>query len=275
MPYQEIEESSHSGSPVELYTFSRGVQEWRYTSFSEDITFNNKNYTAAPIERGKIEATPDLGKVNLKIQTVRTLDFLTQYIASSPSDVINLVVTRFHLGDTDSTTPWRGRVTNVRFEEVEATITCQPIYTAVKRPGLRRVYQSSCPHVLYNSPCNIIQTNYTTSAQVSAVGGNTITSPSFIINNANFGPEWFTGGMVLFTGNGVNDRRFITDHNNSTGTITVSLPFTDLTVGDTVSAFPGCDHTTVTCKGKFNNLNNYGGFPYIPDKNPMDGTPIF
>ena len=67
----------------------------------------------------------------------------------------------------------------------------------------------------------------------------------------------------------------LTDFDNGTGTLTLNLPFSDLTVGDTVKAFAGCNHTTEVCDGKFANLLNYGGFPFIPQKNPMDGTIIF
>jgi hypothetical protein len=35
-------------------------------------------------------------------------------------------------------------------------------------------------------------------------------------------------------------------------------------VGDTFIAYPGCDKTQATCTAKFNNLANFGGFPYVP-----------
>jgi hypothetical protein len=34
--------------------------------------------------------------------------------------------------------------------------------------------------------------------------------------------------------------------------------------GDTFIAYPGCDKTQSTCSGKFSNLVNFGGSPYIP-----------
>ena len=36
----------------------------------------------------------------------------------------------------------------------------------------------------------------------------------------------------------------------------------------------GCDHSTATCAGRFGNLDNYGGFPAIPSKNPFS-TGVF
>ena len=47
-----------------------------------------------------------------------------------------------------------------------------------------------------------------------------------------------------------------------------------LKAGDAFEAYPGCDHTLATCAAKFGNQLNYGGFPYIPVKNPFTGDAI-
>jgi hypothetical protein len=41
-----------------------------------------------------------------------------------------------------------------------------------------------------------------------------------------------------------------------------------------ITLYPGCSHDRATCNSKFNNLLNYGGFDFIPVKNPMDGGSI-
>lgn len=45
-------------------------------------------------------------------------------------------------------------------------------------------------------------------------------------------------------------------------------------VGSGVQLTAGCDHSTSTCQSRFDNLDNYGGFPFIPTKNPFS-TGIF
>jgi hypothetical protein len=44
--------------------------------------------------------------------------------------------------------------------------------------------------------------------------------------------------------------------------------------GVPLTLYPGCDHLKATCLAKFDNLPNYGGFPYIPARNPLDGRSI-
>jgi len=270
-------EVSEFFQPLELYHFNRGVMDWFFTSADTDITFETNLYEAVPIKRSKIISTQDLGKTGLKLTMSRRVSFLDQFIATSPTDVITLTVTRIHSGDTDKAIVWRGRVINVKFKENESEVSCQPIFSSLKRPGLRRVYQLNCPHVLYGNECTLIKTNFDIAATLSAVSGNILTSTSFIVSiNATFDADHFVGGFVEFDNAGLIDKRFITEHNNSAGTITLNLPFgSEVIVGSSVTAFPGCRHTTSVCSGKFSNIANYGGFPFIPQKNPMDGTPVF
>ena len=48
-------------------------------------------------------------------------------------------------------------------------------------------------------------------------------------------------------------------------------------MGSTVVVLAGCDHSVTTCDTKFNtpedtqsNVINYGGFPFVPGKNPFE-----
>lgn len=275
MSFDTIEVSEYF-EPLELYEFTRGTVNWRYTSADEDITFNTNVFEAVPIKRSNIIATQDIGKSTLKVDVSRRNTFVQQYIASSPTDVISLKVYRIHGADMDPAVTFIGRVVNVDFQENKAQITLHSNQSSLRRPGLRRAYQTTCPHVLYGEQCRANSTLFKTDAVLTGVSGLTLSSSAFVISvNPTFDASWFVGGYVDVVKGGLTERRFITEHDNGTGTLTVNLPFVGLAVGDAVSAFAGCDHTPETCVGKFSNIDNYGGFPFIPKKNPMDGTSIF
>jgi hypothetical protein len=38
--------------------------------------------------------------------------------------------------------------------------------------------------------------------------------------------------------------------------------------------YAGCDHLLATCRDRFSNVANFGGFPWIPQKNPFSGDAI-
>lgn len=56
--------------------------------------------------------------------------------------------------------------------------------------------------------------------------------------------------------------------------ITLVSPMPSLVPGQAVRLYAGCDHSTTVCKNRFDNLANYGGFPWIPGKNPFTGDAI-
>jgi len=85
---------------------------------------------------------------------------------------------------------------------------------------------------------------------------------------------WYAGGYLEYdVVTGISERRFITDH--TSGALTLTTVPAGLVVGATVRVYPGCDHTLATCASKFGNAANYGGFPFMPTKNPFDGSPLY
>lgn len=275
MTYAAIEISEYF-RPIELYHFSQGAVHFYFTSSDKDVVFEGNTYIAEPFRRSSVSSTQDIGKTPLKINTSIRNAFVKQFIASPPTEIINITVTRKHAAEETFASTFIGRVINVELQDNGATITCQSIQSSLRRPGLRRLYQTTCPHVLYGTECLVARPAFQVDAVLSAVSALTITSSAFIVSiNATFDASWFVGGFVESSVAGQVTRRFITAHNNGSGVLTLNLPLPNVSVGDTVTAFPGCDHDNATCNGKFANIDNYGGFPFIPEKNPMDGTSVF
>lgn len=263
--------------PRELYKFTRDTFNWYFTSGDEDITFNGDLYLAVPIKRKSIESTQDIGRTPLKIIVSKTNTFVTQFIGETPTDVITVEVIRQHVEDAETIISFKGRVINVSFDESTSIITCQSNQSSLRRPGLRRLYQTACPHVLYGDQCKVVQADFKIIAVLDAVDGVVLTSTTFTVGiNPEFDNQWFVGGMVTFVdGDGLTNKRFIVQHNHIEGTITLNLPLKGAIATSSVDTFPGCGHDPKTCNEKFTNIEDYGGFPFIPKKNPQDGTSVF
>ena len=276
MAYEDIEILEFF-EPRELYKFTRNTFSWYFTSGDADIFFGGNWYLAVPLKRKQIESTQELGKTPLKILCSRTNPFVTQYISESPTDVISVEIIRQHVEDAETVTSFKGRVINVGFREDEVTITCQSNQSSLLRPGLRRLYQTACPHVLYGAQCQVTKATFKTVAVIATVEGNVLSSLSFITAiDPTYDAQWFVGGVVEFVdGDGLTNQRFITQHNHIEGTITLNLPLKGAIATSSVDVYPGCGHDNKTCNEKFTNIENYGGFPFIPLKNPQNGTPVF
>jgi len=262
MTYDARELSMQSGEPIEMYQFTVGATNYYFTSAKSAITYSGNTYQPEPIKRGSIDFTTEKGRNNLKLQTVRDFAIADLFRVSPPSDVILLVVHRVHYGETDGSVIWSGRVLNCDWVGSIASLNCEPVSSSLQRIGLRRMYQRQCPHVLYGSACGVDKTDFDLSTTILSISGLTLSCVDADI----FGDDWFAGGFIEFG----TEKRFITTQTSNN--ITISAPIAGLEVGDTITAYAGCNHALTTCNFKFSNSENYGGMPYIPTKNPFSGS---
>jgi uncharacterized phage protein (TIGR02218 family) len=151
----------------------------------------------------------------------------------------------------------------------------------MRRSGARARFQRNCRHALYGKGCGVNKEDYALAGRVDSVSGLTLVVPEA----AGEASGWFTGGVVEFPDGSF---RMITAHSGSSVTLSRASRFVVDSIpasgygqnygeyygGVSVTLYPGCDRTMATCKNKFNNLDNNGGFRWIPSKNPMGGSSI-
>lgn len=269
MSFDTVERSVQDGKPVELYTFQRDAAVWRYTSGDRDRTVSGDTYTAAVITRNSIESGSELARSPLQLEVPRDFAVADLWRVAPPTSRVTVLLRQYHDGDGELVTLWAGRVLNVEFEGARANITCEPVFTTVRRIGLRRLYQRQCPHVLYGARCGVDKAAHDVAGTVSAISGSALT-----ITAAGSSPDGhFAGGYLEFQPSaGVYERRFIEAHTGST--ITLMGSAFGLAVSSSVTLYPGCDHTLATCNSKFSNAANYGGMPFMPEQNPFGGSPV-
>lgn len=305
MTYTEIEQSVEQGNPIELFHFKAEGQNWRYTSTDQHIfiegfaanpdadpdnifeVYDNQNvFISVPIQRSEIEQTNDISKSDLQINMARNVPIAERLITKMPENVMSLTIYRSHVvaseltGDeleyyfndaagtlyesSNPVTIWKGRVISFSFKGDELTINCESVYTSLKRYGLLSKYQYICRHALYSQGpgrCNVNKEAFKFESTVTAIDGLDIT----VENASSKENGWFVGGFVYF---GSYTYRYVTGHNGDVIRLNKSLPY-DIEEGISITMYAGCDHSFTTCRDKFNNLLNYGGFPHIPLTNPF------
>jgi len=83
------------------------------------------------------------------------------------------------------------------------------------------------------------------------------------------GTSTYAGGEITMT-SGPNVGRSMEIKDSQVGMLTLQLPFGRLcTVGDTATLTIGCDKTRPTCRNKFSNVRNFGGFPDVPGRDKV------
>lgn len=260
MTYAARESSVYGGQPVELYRFTSGLQVWTFTSAEDDQTYNSEVYRAAQVERDGVELSDELARSQLRITLPRDNPVPLLWRAGPPDGLVGLTIFRFHVGEAgDVATIWKGRVAAVEWAGSEASLTGEPVYSSLARPMLRQRYQRQCRHALYDGGCGLDREDWADIATVSSVAGEVVT-----IATTSRPSGWFTGGY-LQRANG--QRRMIRAHSGVA--LTLLSIAQGIQPGEAVTIFAGCDHTHTTCDDKFSNANNFGGFPFVPTKNPF------
>ncbi len=268
MTFDADESSVESSRPVELYKFAQGNDDFLYTSAEDDITIGLDVYRAIPIRRtAPVQGAEDRDR-DIQVVVPATDSFVQQYILVVPGQRATLTIQRFQrpTGTSELVLIFKGIVQSVAFNKLgrEAIISVLPIESATSRPIPRFTYMGLCNHVLYDARCKVVETNFdffgTASAFDSAT--NVLTVPGLNAESDGF----YDGGFVLFSS--INDFRLILSHTGND--ITLLLPFPETVVGENVTVFAGCDHTLATCKTKFDNVLNYGGFQFVPTANPFE-----
>lgn len=251
---------------------------YAYTDAEQPITRHGITYQPLAIQREAINASGTLDKAMLKVSMQEGEAVGDLFIAYPPGQVVNLIIMQGHVGDDPdivSNFPviWTGRVLGCAHPPNETEFTCEPISTAIKRPGLRRNYQIGCPHVLYGSQCRANRKRATMTSTVSALTSTRVTLP--VGWNGPYDVSKFAGGMVGWTQpNGAKLLRTIIRVESPT-VLLLSGITTDLEVGDPIEVILGCNHQMTDCANIHANIHNYGGQPWIPLVNPIGAINIF
>jgi len=270
MTYHLIEKSTYGAKPIECFLFQGSISTWRYTSADENIILDGETYTAIPLKRlGDIEATSEVHKSFLKIGLPKNNSLALQVLLNTSDEIVTITIYRFHHDDEESFLfYWKGRLVGANMESPSADVVlnCESIFTSLKRTGVRLRQTKICNVTVYSARCGLAVASYATAGTVAVISSNKV---ELTIDAASGESDsYFLGGFANFSG----VLRHITYHVGSK--VIISRPVYGLVVTASVNIYPGCDHLLQTCIDKFDNLENFRGFPWIPTRNPFDGRSI-
>lgn len=197
---------------------------------------------------------------------------------------------------------WVGQATSAEFDEHRCTLSLDHLRKVLARPGLTAKHPRSCGHLVYDkATCGVkaealAEDGYWKFREDGLVAtispdGTTLNIPEA----ANKPDGWFAEGYLVLGGvytqqSGNDDhvpravgnplagmqvygglRRSVVSHVGTVIKLAAPLPPGDYTgMNARVTLYAGCNGALQTCKQKFNNVARFGGYPYIPIKNPFE-----
>lgn len=281
MTFSLFQSSRGKSVPVNLYFFRYGALPGSYFAYTDaeqpisinqtefgDPASNPVTYTPVPIDRGDYAFSGTLDKSALSVMIPQTLPLAELFRVYPKSYVVTLAIRELEINDPDKEAKlyWAGRVLGCARADNQAKFTCEPISTATRRSGLRRNFQMGCPYVLYGRQCKANKASSTVVATPTSFDASTLT----------FSTSWsdvahgvlYLGGQAIWTGlDGEPVMRNIIDV-SANRIFTLAGLTTDLVAAQAVTLIRGCTHDMAGCNSH-NNIQNYGGNPFIPKKNPI------
>lgn len=281
MSISAFDASADAAQPVELYLFQWGTDPSARAFYNDSdvpVVYDGDRYEPLPISRGRIAAQQGLDKSEMTVQLPVDSEIAELFRVYPGSNVVTLRIRYGHLADVSSDFPvvWTGRVQQCKRgtrNPRQAELSCVPSSTSMRRPGLRRHYQLTCPHVLYDDgfgSCKADKAAATRATTVAATGYTEITLASGW--NGTPPGEKYIGGLLEWDGAAGRERRTIL--RVAGDVLSLSAPVDELAVSDDVDVVLGCNHQTDDCADLHSNIVNYGGMPYIPVENPISTNPF-
>ncbi len=272
MTYAANETSTESGRPVEVFEFTAGATSFFYTSAEDAVTLGAQTYTAvAGFQSSSTSDGPNKREDDFKIELPTSDPLAARFKGVLPGTRIRLVVKRFHRDDLP--TPevvqiFDGYIHSAAFSDdgKKTILIARTAIASVGKQIPRRTFQSSCNHVLYDPlTCKVDDTDPAFRASTLTVAsqvGNTLTVAGGLMTT--YADGFMNGGFVEILGG--SDFRLIISH--VANDLELSLPFSSTPT--LVNVYAGCAHTIQVCKSKFDNVIDFGGFAFVPTKNPFE-----
>ena len=274
MSYPDFEMRRIEGQPATLYLFQWGTASssvFAYTDSDVPIIFDGVTYEPTVIGRMGLVASGGLDRKSLEIDITPKAGFVRMYADFPPSVKVGLRILQGHQTDisADFRVIWSGVVKNDNREPPYAKIIGEPLDSLMSRPGLRRYYMYGCPYVLYGATtCKANKEVHKRRLVPTLIGANFIRFASGW--SGVLAREKYIGGYIEWTDSQGNTQiRTAIDFGSTENEILIGNT-RNLSSGQEIAFYVGCQRNEADCTTLHNNFVNYGGQPFIPLENPVD-----
>lgn len=269
----EAEGAEHAGSrSVWLYVIQRGATVWRFTNWPVPVVIGADTFNAQPIEHDAIEENIEFTNDPIAL-TVATDSATHPFMAMlDPANIEQTLISFYEVnGDSlPAVLPAPTYVGRVEIPEpgdrgewkAQISSLCRVAEEMVPQVLMER----TCVHRTYDEFSGINAALFTTAGVISSISQSPpyIEAPEFGAKaTAEGDPNWFALGRVTV---GTEIRLCTAAAGNR---LYLNAPFRSAVLGNTANALAGDDKRIETWETKFNAVENFLGFPYIPNRNPQ------
>lgn len=287
MSFESKEISVADSKPVFLYKFSTPNGSYCINNSGKTMHHDGKDYVPAVVKHSVIIASDGAdSKTQLNIDLSANNPFALAFLNADQQEITTIdVFGKQHNDETEETElAWKGEVVGVKPSDKKVVLSCDSIISRFKQNIVFDRFQVSCRYAVYQTGCNLNRDNFANQVTLLSVSGVQLTvqypldgeGEPIVPADGYFGSGLIkspagnlyhiaqhTGGTLIL----------LDSAENLADELQAAVELEETLI---VTLYPGCTKSMKVCKERFNNLNNYGGFPWTPgqNNNPFGGSPI-
>lgn len=270
------------GITADLYKFNLLDQQRCFTSADSDVVYDGLQYNHTTIRRGAVVNAFSAARTQLTIDAGMedAFDFLANDL---PNANLRLTFYRYNLSTAQAQLIFVGDMDTYTISERRVSVTFRSDGCRLDQLVPRVRLQPLCNHALYGTYCGISKNVHVVSARVIYAVGDQIQIENKNANQlgkklCDYLPEHYTFGVMRYNTyyrviSGCYEGWAPDEDTTRLCIMMENFPPDLLKAGDIVFLYPGCKRDRVTCLDRFDNTDNFLGFPFIPNST-KDGTPV-
>ena len=263
--------AAQENPPRELYEVFLDSGTLFFAQAEDFVVLGTQTYTPIGVTRSPIRTSGELEVDEVTIQLANVdLAFSQRAVAEDFIGrrlVIKTVFTT-ELNSGSFFVRFDGRMDEPVIDQMNFTIKVRSFLDALHHPVPRRIFSTLCNWQHYDTFCAVSKTLGTNLITGTAIASSTAETLVSLALSGFIDKYWGPIGTVkMFTGSNSNIGREVIESMSLDALVRIPFPFT-ITSGDIFSIQRGCRKTITDCITKFDNWENYGGFPTTP-KHPI------
>lgn len=277
-----IHTDTELGVVVELYKITRPDQTKYFTSGDADLVYGGSTYRRASIKRSSIDSVFAAERQQLTIDA--SLDDVFSFLqGEDPSSLAEITVTRYNADSGDTQHIFAGYMTtySLRARMVSVVFQSTGFRLDEEIPKIRLA--TTCSLALYGPHCGLAKNDWRVTCKATAVD---YSEGSYVITAVAWGPNNFGEKLTdvadddwaysVIEFNAQNRLVSSVTSDGDSRLLNLIVPFADgtLKVGSIFYLYPGCNRIKETCKNRFNNYDNFVGFPTIFTDKEGEAIPL-
>jgi hypothetical protein len=268
---------------IELFRFTAAGTHYRYYT-AETPGLYTSNWEPEAIQRRSIKQSQDASKGEIVVSVPLDNPVAQLLVDDAPQPDISLKIWEADIDDIAGTITqvWEGKVRTVKKSGDGWDLPC--IAEADRNDASiprGRFSSDQCRHALYSRGCGVNKADHAKTATVNSVDADNL-EVQLQFDSIPLGPDGLTSITVGWLGGIVEGPTGLTapivdqgllsgGGDGKTYDLILGYWIKNLSPGDSITAYRGCNHRMGQCDSVFDNIARFGGFPQLPD---TEGTGV-